>query len=332
MNPLFFSEVEKALAAERLDVYRQDGVTPAVALARYLWNMALCEAFYSPLQIVEIALRNAIHSTLTTREGNAAWYNTISGLPHWQQDQVHAVRAKLLAERKPETPGRVVAELHFGFWTGFFNGVHARTGIGYALSHKVFAKAPRREQNMKQLDTRLSSIRELRNRVFHHERIIHWTDLDAQHAGILELVGWISPELRELARALDRYTPVRKAGTDPWIDRLRRHWPDPSIVPVVTPTSPGIARVPDVCDASNGTETPFGHRWGGDTFALRDEHMDALIDGHTLALDVQSEYVAFLKHATQPPTSPTPAPAPTHANTQPHTPPDAKIGASGHGG
>ena len=300
MNTQFFSKIETSLAAERLDVYRQDGVAPAIVLARYLWNMALCEALYSPLQIVEVALRNAIHNALTKRQGSEAWYDTISGLPPWQKGQVLEVREKLKAENKPETAGRVVAELHFGFWTGFFNGFHARTGIGYALTHQVFEKASRQQQNMKALDARLNSVRELRNRVFHHERIIHWTDLDAQHAGMLELVGWISPELRELAIALDRYSPVRKAGIGPWIDKLRRHWPDPSRVPVATATVPGIARVREICDAANGVDTPFGKRWGGDAFALEDKHLDDLLSGHTLALDVQSEYVIYLKHSAQP--------------------------------
>ena len=299
MNTQFFSKIETALAAERLDVYRQDGVAPAIVLARYLWNMALCEALYSPLQIVEIALRNAIHRSLTQREGTDAWYDTISGLPSWQMEQVQKVRDKLKAGNKPETPGRVVAELHFGFWTGFFNGVHARTGIGYALTHQVFLNASRRQQDMKDLDARLDNVRKLRNRVFHHERIIHWSNLNAQHAGILELVGWISPELRELAIALDRYSPVRKDGIGPWIDKLRRHWPDPARIPVATAASPVIVRVHEICDAANGAETPFGKRWGGDAFALEDKHLDDLISGHTLALDVQSEYVIYLKHSAQ---------------------------------
>jgi hypothetical protein len=81
MNLDFFRGVESALATERLGVYRQDNASHAIALARYLWNMALCETLYSPLQIVEIALRNAIHSALSNREGSDEWYNTINGLP-----------------------------------------------------------------------------------------------------------------------------------------------------------------------------------------------------------------------------------------------------------
>lgn len=225
MNQRFFRGVENALATERLDAYRQDGVTAAVTLARYLWNMALCEALYSPLQFVEIALRNAIHDLLAKREGVTEWFYSSGCLLPWQREQVDAVRNRLLSEGKAPNPGRLVAELHFGFWTSFFNKHHARTGIGYALASEAFAHAPRAERDMKKLDCRLNRVRELCNRVFHHERVIHWKDLDDQHAGILLLIGWISPELRELALALDRYTAIRRDGLDPWLAKLRQHWP-----------------------------------------------------------------------------------------------------------
>ena len=57
MNPAFFQQVETILAPERLGAYRQDGATPATTLARYLLNMALCEALYSPLQFAEVVFR-----------------------------------------------------------------------------------------------------------------------------------------------------------------------------------------------------------------------------------------------------------------------------------
>jgi CRISPR-associated endonuclease Cas1 len=185
MNPVFFQQVESILSPERLDAYRQDGAAPAITLARYLWNMALCEALYSPLQIAEIALRNALHGCLSTRFGGAGWYDVIASLPVWQQRQLSEARQKLLAERKLVTPGRMVAELHFGFWTGFFNKSHAGTGLGHALARLAFAHAPRPERDLKKLDARWKRIRDLRNRIFHHERIIHWKDLGAQHSSIV---------------------------------------------------------------------------------------------------------------------------------------------------
>lgn len=227
MNPAFFQQLETILATERLDAYRQDGVTQEITLARYLWNMALCEALYPPLQMAEIALRNSLHLSLAVRFSSQQWYDVITCLPQWQQSQLTDARAKLIKDGKAVTAGRMVAELHFGFWTGFFNKSHAQTGLGHALAHQAFVHAPRQERSMKKLDARWKQIRDLRNRVFHHERIIHWTDLDAQHTAILKVIGWITPELRQMAMALDRFTTIRQQGLNPWIEKIRQHWPKP---------------------------------------------------------------------------------------------------------
>jgi len=100
--------------------------------------------------------------------------------------------------------------------------------LGHILAGKVFVQAPRSERDMKKLDIRWQNIRDLRNRIFHHERIIHWKDLDAKHADICCVIGWISPELHEMARALDRFTTLRHDGLDPWIEKIRHHWPSPT--------------------------------------------------------------------------------------------------------
>ncbi len=229
MNPAFFQQIEGILHTERIDVYRQDGADHQLTLARYMLNMALSESLYPSLQFAEIALRNAVHRELTARCGTDAWYDSPAArLTSWQQDKVAEAKATLQRNRKPLTAGRIVAELTFGFWTGFFNNAHARTGVGAFLSRKAFPHAPATEQYQAQLDRRWQDIRDLRNRVFHHERILHWTDLDARHLAILEIIFWISPELHELAQALDRFALLRKDGLDPWIDKLQTQWPKPS--------------------------------------------------------------------------------------------------------
>jgi hypothetical protein len=43
------------------------------------------------------------------------------------------------------------------------------------------------------------------------------------------------------------------------------------------------------------TEQPFGKRWGGECFTLTTEHLTALQAGKTLALDVQNEYITFVR-------------------------------------
>ena len=90
-----------------------------------------------------------------------------------------------------------------------------------------FPHAPAAEQYLSKLDKRWLEIRDLRNRVFHHERILHWRDLDVRHQAILEIIAWMSPELHDLANSLDRFVLIRKDGLNPWIANLQNHWPKP---------------------------------------------------------------------------------------------------------
>ena len=294
MNPAFFQHIESILHTERIDAYRQDGADHTTTLSRYLLNMALSEALYPVLQFAEIALRNAVHRELTARCGTDAWYDSAPArLTPWQQDKVAEAKDSLRKRRKPLSPGRIIAELTFGFWTCFFNNAHARTGIGSYLSKNAFPHAPATEQYQARLDKRWLEIRDLRNRIFHHERILHWKNLDARHQAILDLIAWMSPELRDLAATLDRFQSLRRSGLNPWLEKLRSHWPDFSAAPASVTES--IATVEAAFDATNGAQTPFGHRWGGDVFPLSHSHIETIQQGQTLALDVMGEYVVFLK-------------------------------------
>lgn len=225
MNPAFIQQIEDILHSDRIDAYRQDGVDHKSTLARYLLNMALSEALYPALQFSEIALRNTIHRELTVKCGTDAWYYAPKArLTPWQQDKVKEAKRTLSSHNKPLTSGRIVAELNFGFWTGFFNKAHARTGIGSLLSKRAFPNAPTTEQVQAKLAKRWQTIRELRNRVFHHERILHWGDLDQRHQAIIEIIDWMSPELKEFTSALDRFTLVRQEGLTPWLEKLSNNW------------------------------------------------------------------------------------------------------------
>ncbi len=66
----------------------------------------------------------------------------------------------------------------------------------------------------------------------------------------------------------------------------------------VNDTLPNIVIVDQPFPVENH-ETPFGQRWGGEVFTLTDEHLAALQAGQTLALDVQNEYVTFVRMKKQ---------------------------------
>lgn len=291
----FSDTLSRCLATERLDAYRSDGADEQLALARYLLNMALSEALYPVLQFGEIALRNAMHQALTARIGSEQWYDSPqTRLTGWQQDNVRNAKQSLRKEHKPLSSGRIVAELNFGFWTGFFNKVHARTGLGHYLTKQVFSHAPKSERDLTKQDTYWSDIRRVRNRVFHHERILHWKDLDTQHARMLTLIAWIDPQLKQLAESLDRFLAIRRGGLGYWLEQagslFSKSIPQPAKIP-------SWAVVDDAIDY-DGEESPFGNRWSSGVTPLNPTALTALAQGKWVACDVRGEYIHYLKLET----------------------------------
>lgn len=222
----FFHSMASALSLERLESYAADEASPTIALARYLLNLALCESLYSPLQLCEVALRNTVHRHLSARLGRPDWYDAAAfPLTDWGREEIGKAKDTITKARRDVLPGRVVAELHFGFWTSLFEAHYeGRRGFLPAGIRYLFPHLPKSRHNRKGLKRTLEEIRLLRNRVFHHERIVHWTDLESRHHDILEVIGWISPHLHELATALDRFSGIRSAGLKPWLEKIQTNW------------------------------------------------------------------------------------------------------------
>jgi hypothetical protein len=218
MDLSFFQKIEQGLSNERLRAYAvsQSGNAPdsCATLARYLLNMALCESLYSPLQICEISLRNSVHRYCTSLMGREDWYDDPRFLlTPWATDEILKAKTKIRKSKKTVTASRVVA--HYEQNTSFLPGAFK----------EVFPNLPKSLHRRKERKADLEKIRQLRNRVFHHERIVHWQDLDTQHQLILDVIDWVYPELRQLAGTLDRFTLIRKDGLTPWIEKLQNHWP-----------------------------------------------------------------------------------------------------------
>jgi len=248
MDQRFFNDIQQTLSPERLSVYGQDQPGPCVVLARYLWNAALCESLYSPLQLCEVALRNAIHDTMRNLYSDT-WYDQVA-LTELGHIQIADAKKKIAKAGKSAIPGRVIAELPLGFWTGMFENHFARNTLFLPRGiRRVFPRLVKSLHNRKFIKSRLDTIRHLRNRVFHHERIIHWKDLQEQHAHLIETIGWISPELCEMALKLDRFQDVYTHGVDAWMAKIQNHWPakpsplsvnivSPGTTPATTPNTP----------------------------------------------------------------------------------------------
>ncbi len=91
------------------------------------------------------------------------------------------------------------------------------------MCRQSFPHAPAAERNIKNLNVHWTHIRKLRNRVFHHERIIHWKDLTAQYQQLLDIIDWMSPELRKITSEINQFTDIFNKGIDPWLQWLREN-------------------------------------------------------------------------------------------------------------
>lgn len=190
--------LEATLSPERLSTYRAVTATLEDALNLYVWNTAVSAAFYAPLQALEVAIRNKFHQALVPVYG-LTWYdNPRAGLTPVALSRVAEAKQKLQDNGKPIDPPRVVAELSFGFWERLLSrGPQGNQNYEVTLwrpaLHKAFPHA-RRPRSL--VHRPLPALRDLRNRIAHHEPIIA-RNLVADYQTIIEVIGWMCPETRD---------------------------------------------------------------------------------------------------------------------------------------
>lgn len=103
----------------------------------------------------------------------------------------HALRE---AGGRNAPPGKVIAQLTFGFWRYLTSSAHEVTLWRPALHH-AFPPGTRRSE----LDGRISRLHELRNRVAHHEPLLR-LDVTKLHSDLLHVAGLLEPELEQHVR------------------------------------------------------------------------------------------------------------------------------------
>lgn len=193
--PFVYSEdalhrLDQTISTERLIPYLsmvQGDRNKAIHL--YERNTVTSERFYGPLQALEISLRNSIHRTVATGKGRDDWYNETALLDDPEIEMIVNAKSNIQRALKTETPGRVIAELTFGFWLQLMTARYEKT-LWVPHIHKCFPKVARPDRNL--IYTRFNKIRILRNRVAHHERIIH-RNLGIDYQRILEALQWMCP-------------------------------------------------------------------------------------------------------------------------------------------
>jgi hypothetical protein len=188
--------LEARLSVDRLATYRaaMPGGDLQAALRLYDWNSAIAAAFFQDLGHLEVLLRNALSDQL------ASWHTRTGHTGHWYDDparvldahrhaDLNAARDQIRRNGKTETPGRIVAELNFGFWRFLLDRRYQTVLWAPALRRAFPNLQPRRRDLVYDPVQRLNR---LRNRIAHHEPV-HHLDLEKRHEDLLRIVGYIDP-------------------------------------------------------------------------------------------------------------------------------------------
>lgn len=199
--PHWFS---RTFSFPRLAPYlRAAGLCNTHAVDHYRWNLEVSEAFYPALSCLEIIFRNALHEQLTALYGRPDWW---ASAPLERDDVYMVERARADARRRKRaaaTADDVVAALPFGFWVAMISTRYDRYFWVPAL-HKAF---PNYRGTRKALHENLETMRRFRNRIMHHEPI-HHRHLEADHAKIYKLLGYIEPKACAWLHQFDRVPEV----------------------------------------------------------------------------------------------------------------------------
>jgi hypothetical protein len=180
---------------------RSSGGDEMAALRLYLYNASVSAEFFRYLQLLEVGLRNALNRELASRYG-LLWYerHDINLSPQTLLLVEKAARV-LRDQRKPASPGRIVAELSFGFWVKLL-GPGWKNRYEHSLwipaLHKAFAGA-RADSALpsftrKDIFQPIEALLLFRNRIAHHEPIYR-RHLSQDLNSIVRIATWIDPSL-----------------------------------------------------------------------------------------------------------------------------------------
>lgn len=203
-----YQQVRGVCSSARVDSYKI-GRSEIDALAFYVWNIALSEALYPLLQNLEIGLRNRLNDAMSNSYSDDWWFRDTAIVRDLAARQrVIEAERRIEENGKNVTPSRVVSELNFGFWTGLFSTQYEP--VIWRRPNLLKAAMPYMSSLIRKrslLARRFGEIRQLRNRIFHHEPIWH-LDLSAEHANIMEALGWLDPCLKKVTASVDRFSAV----------------------------------------------------------------------------------------------------------------------------
>jgi len=199
------SNLEQSFSLERFQRYIEwAGGNKEKAFALYALNTTISESFYTPLHILEVALRNSLHNAMTQNFGEI-WYENDAIIYGNLKLKLQKAKADLTAEAREHTSGRIISVLTLGFWTGLMSPEYEN--LWRSTLYTAFTKEDGTGFARKEITRQLTPIRVLRNRIAHHEPIIYW-NLHKHYNSILALTRCISKDAATWSEHHSRFVSI----------------------------------------------------------------------------------------------------------------------------
>lgn len=133
-------------------------------------------------------------------------------------DVAEAIR-RLGKHSRRHTAGHLVGQLGFGFWIRLCDSPYEQgraNGPGlWPTAAKRFPNCPRTERTRVSIRYAFDELRELRNRIAHHQPIWEPPVLDL-HERAIQRIGWMNLKLAAVTAHHSRFRAVYDAGPAAW--------------------------------------------------------------------------------------------------------------------
>lgn len=193
LTPDDLATLRLTISAGRISTYLiAAGHDETRAFKLYLWNAHLGEAFHTPIQAVEVGLRNRVNLALSNIYTPNWWEcrSLTAILDDERRADLSQVFKRIRNRRLDLWTGQVVAGLSFGFWVGLLDGRY-NAPIWSKQLRVTFPNLPV-GRSRGSLFKEAGKVATLRNRISHHEPLIG-RDISSDFATLMQLLSWICP-------------------------------------------------------------------------------------------------------------------------------------------
>lgn len=199
MDPARLFALPGLLSAPRMSGYLHKYPRPDLAMRLYSWNLELAGALIGPISVLEVVVRNSLHTQLADGYGEQWWEHQRLTIMDRERRAINSVLDSFSARNLSPSANDVVAATSFGLWVGLTDaGIARHPTLDYETKFwqpRLRNAFPHRgSAGRKLVHSKLDRIRQMRNRVAHHEPIFNTPNLRTVLADIIEVAGYVHPE------------------------------------------------------------------------------------------------------------------------------------------